>query len=34
MNFSGRSFTIIIPRDEGPKAAVRASNETLPVVCD
>lgn len=32
MNFSGKSLTIIIPRDEGPNASVRVSNETVPVV--
>ena len=30
-NSEGRSLTTIIPKDEGPKASVRVSNETVPV---
>lgn len=30
MKFSGRSFTMIMPSEEGPKASVSMSKETVP----
>lgn len=30
-NFASRSFTMMIPSEEGPNASVRASKETVPV---
>lgn len=32
-NLGSRSFTIIIPNDDGPKASVRVSKETEPGKC-
>lgn len=31
-NSGSRSFTTIMPREEGPKASVRVSKETVPGV--
>lgn len=32
MNSVGRSLTTIIPRESGPKAPLRASSDTVPIV--